>query len=159
MARLLVRDLAQLATPAGRSAPLRGEELGAVDVVEDAFVLCVDGRIEAAGRMRDLPGLEEDVEELDGRGLAAVPGLVDCHTHACFAGDRVEEFSLRAAGAFYEELHAGMVIVADGTDDAAARLERVLTADPGTGVMRHADAGYDRAIDVAKERGVDIPML
>ncbi len=56
-------------------------------------------------------------------------------------------------------LHAGMVIVADGTPDAAARLERVLTADPGTGVMRHADAGYERAIDVAKERGVDLPMV
>jgi urocanate hydratase len=55
-------------------------------------------------------------------------------------------------------LHAGMVIVADGTDDAAARLQRVLTADPGTGVMRHADAGYDEAISVAKERGVDLPM-
>ncbi len=54
-------------------------------------------------------------------------------------------------------LHAGMVIVADGTDEAAARLERVLTADPGTGVMRHADAGYDLAVDVAKERGVDLP--
>jgi urocanate hydratase len=56
-------------------------------------------------------------------------------------------------------LHAGMVVVADGTEDAAARLERVLTADPGTGVMRHADAGYDIAIATAKERGVDIPML
>ena len=56
-------------------------------------------------------------------------------------------------------LHAGMVIVADGTDDAAARLERVLTADPGTGVMRHADAGYQEAIDVARERGVDLPMI
>ncbi len=56
-------------------------------------------------------------------------------------------------------LHAGMVVVADGTDDAAARLERVLTADPGTGVMRHADAGYDRAIEVARERGVDLPMI
>ena len=56
-------------------------------------------------------------------------------------------------------LHAGMVIVADGTADAARRLERVLTADPGTGVMRHADAGYEKAIDVAKERGVDIPMM
>jgi urocanate hydratase len=56
-------------------------------------------------------------------------------------------------------LHAGMVIVADGTDDAAARLQRVLTCDPGTGVMRHADAGYEEAIDVANERGVDIPML
>jgi len=56
-------------------------------------------------------------------------------------------------------LHAGMVVVADGTADAAARLERVLTADPGTGVMRHADAGYERAIDVAHERGVDLPMV
>src|SRR2546430_15146519 len=46
------------------------------------------------------------VEELDGRGLCAVPGLVDCHTHACFAGDRVDEFELRATGASYEELHA-----------------------------------------------------
>ena len=56
-------------------------------------------------------------------------------------------------------LHAGMVIVADGTDDAAARLQRVLTADPGTGVMRHADAGYEEAIAVANERGVDLPMV
>ena len=56
-------------------------------------------------------------------------------------------------------IHAGMVIVADGTPAAAERLERVLTADPGTGVMRHADAGYERAIEVAKERGVDIPMM
>ncbi|HYC59751.1 MAG TPA: urocanate hydratase [Thermoanaerobaculia bacterium] len=55
-------------------------------------------------------------------------------------------------------LHAGMVVVADGTDEAAARLQRVLTADPGTGVMRHADAGYEEAITVAKERGVDLPM-
>ncbi len=56
-------------------------------------------------------------------------------------------------------IHAGMVVVADGTPEAAARLERVLTTDPGTGVMRHADAGYERAIDVARERGVKIPML
>jgi urocanate hydratase len=56
-------------------------------------------------------------------------------------------------------LHAGMVVVADGSEDAAARLQRVLTTDPGTGVMRHADAGYDEAIAVARERGVDIPML
>jgi urocanate hydratase len=52
-----------------------------------------------------------------------------------------------------------MVVVADGTPEAAARLQRVLTADPGTGVMRHADAGYERAIEVARQRGVQIPML
>jgi urocanate hydratase len=55
-------------------------------------------------------------------------------------------------------LHAGMVCVADGTDLAAEKLERVLTTDPGTGVMRHADAGYERALDVAAERGVRLPM-
>ena len=55
-------------------------------------------------------------------------------------------------------IHAGMVCVADGTDLAAEKLERVLTADPGTGVIRHADAGYDRALEVAAERGVRIPM-
>jgi urocanate hydratase len=56
-------------------------------------------------------------------------------------------------------IHAGMVVVADGTDAADARLQRVLTSDPGTGVMRHADAGYARAAEVARERGVQIPML
>jgi urocanate hydratase len=56
-------------------------------------------------------------------------------------------------------IHAGMVVVADGTDAAALRLERVLTTDPGTGVMRHADAGYEDAVRVARERGVDLPML
>ena len=56
-------------------------------------------------------------------------------------------------------LHAGMVIVADGTEAAARRLERVLTGDPGMGVARHADAGYPEAIACARERGVDLPML
>jgi urocanate hydratase len=55
-------------------------------------------------------------------------------------------------------IHAGQVIVADGTELAAQKLERVLTNDPGTGVMRHADAGYDRAVEVARERGVRLPM-
>jgi imidazolonepropionase len=104
--RLLVRDLAQLVTSAGREAPLRGEALGDVEVLEDAYVLCAGGKIEAVGRMRDLAALDGEVEELDGGGCAAVPGLVDCHTHACFAGDRVDEFALRAGGATYEELHA-----------------------------------------------------
>jgi len=56
-------------------------------------------------------------------------------------------------------IHAGMVIVADGTETGGRRLKRVLTADPGTGVMRHADAGYEDAIRIAGERGVDLPML
>jgi urocanate hydratase len=55
-------------------------------------------------------------------------------------------------------IHAGMVVVADGTADAARRLERVLTTDPGTGVMRHADAGYEEAIATARREGIDLPM-
>jgi urocanate hydratase len=55
--------------------------------------------------------------------------------------------------------HAGMVVVADGTELSAQKLERVLTVDPGMGVIRHADAGYERAIEVARERGIRIPML
>jgi urocanate hydratase len=54
-------------------------------------------------------------------------------------------------------IHAGMVVLADGTDDASSRLERVLTADPGTGVMRHADAGYDEALAAARDGGLDLP--
>jgi urocanate hydratase len=54
-------------------------------------------------------------------------------------------------------LHAGMVIVADGTDAAAKRLERVLTIDPGMGIIRHADAGYPTAIDVAAKKKVHLP--
>ena len=56
-------------------------------------------------------------------------------------------------------IHAGVVVVADGTDDAAYRISRVLNNDPGTGVMRHADAGYDIAIRTAKEHGIKMPML
>ncbi|HKV75246.1 MAG TPA: urocanate hydratase [Gemmatimonadales bacterium] len=56
-------------------------------------------------------------------------------------------------------MHSGMVVVADGTEAGGRRLQRVLTADPGTGVMRHADAGYDLAIETARERGVDLPMI
>ncbi|MCQ6563029.1 urocanate hydratase [Paenibacillus mendelii] len=56
-------------------------------------------------------------------------------------------------------MHAGMVVVADGTKDAEARLERVLTTDPGIGVVRHADAGYELAVDTAKKKGIHMPML
>jgi imidazolonepropionase len=133
--RLLVRDLRQLATPAGDHAPLRGSELGDVDVLEDAYVLCRDGAIESVGRMRDLPPLDGEIEELDARGLCAVPGLVDCHTHACFAGDRVEEFSLRAAGADYLELHeAGGGILATVRATRAAPEEELAEV-----TLRHRD--------------------
>jgi imidazolonepropionase len=122
--RLLVRDLAQLASPAGREAPLRGRALGAVEWIDDAFLLFQDDRIAAVGRMGDLPRLDADVEEVDGSGLCAIPGLVDCHTHPAFAGDRVEEFSLRASGATYEELHeagGGILSTVEATRAAGSK--------------------------------------
>jgi imidazolonepropionase len=162
---LLVRDLQQIATPTGLNAPLRGRELGELDVVEDGYVLCNGATIEAVGRMRDLAALRRDVLEVDGRGLAAIPGLVDCHTHACFAGDRVEEFALRAAGATYEELHArGGGILSTvratraageaGLADAVAR-HRSWMRDAGTTTFE-AKSGYglDRETELAQLRAI-----
>ncbi len=107
MTRLLIRDLAQVATHRGPAGPRRGSALGDVAVVEHAHVVVgADGRLESVGAMRDLPPLDGELREIDGAGLSAVPGLVDCHTHPAFAGDRVHEFALRARGATYEELLA-----------------------------------------------------
>ena len=106
MPKLLIRDLEQVVSPAGTTAPLRGNALADVDWLDDGYVLCDGSTIEAVGRMSELGPLGEDVVELSGRGLCAVPGLVDCHTHPAFGGDRLEEFSLRASGVSYEELQA-----------------------------------------------------
>ncbi|HKI91972.1 MAG TPA: imidazolonepropionase [Gaiellaceae bacterium] len=167
--RLLVRDLAQVATPAGRAAPLRGAALSLVDVVEDAYVLCSGATIESVGRMRDLPALDGDLDgdmvELDGRGLCAIPGLVDCHTHAAFGGDRVEEFSFRAAGAGYEELHArggGILSTVRATRAAGEDGLRAAVERHRGWMLRHgtttfeAKSGYglDRETELASLRAI-----
>jgi imidazolonepropionase len=131
--RLLIRDLRQVASPAGRHAPLRFSALGEVEVIENAYVLCDGATITEVGPMRELGSLDGDVVELDGHGLCAIPGLVDCHTHPAFVGDRVEEFSLRAGGASYEELHAaGGGILATVRATRAAGVEGLRSA-----VVRH----------------------
>jgi imidazolonepropionase len=163
--RLLVRDLAQLASPAGRDAPLRGKALRAVDVLEDAFVLCQDGRVAAVGHMRNLGPLDGEVEEVDGSGRCAVPGLVDCHTHACFGGDRVDEFALRAGGASYEELHAaggGIVSTVRATREAgedglraAVRRHREWMLRAGTTTFESKSGyGLDRETELASLRAI-----
>jgi imidazolonepropionase len=163
--RLLIRDLAQVASPAVGAAPLRGSALGDIEVVEDAFVLSEGPSIVSVGRMRELPPLDSDVLELDGRGLCAVPGLVDCHTHACFAGDRVDEFALRAAGASYEELHAaggGILSTVAATRAAgeeglraAVRRHRDWMLRAGTTTFE-AKSGYglDRETELASLRAI-----
>ena len=165
MSRLLVRDIAQLVTPASDAAPLRGTLLGEVVVIDDAFVLCEGSRIASVGRMRDLGSLAGDVEELDASGLCAIPGLVDCHTHACFAGDRVEEFALRAAGATYEELHAaggGILSTVTATRAAGEQGLREAVARHRGWMRRHgtttfeAKSGYglDRETELASLRAI-----
>jgi imidazolonepropionase len=163
--RLLVRDLAQLATPAGTHAPLRGSALRDVRVLEQAFILCEGGRIVETGEMRDLDLPPGEAAEIDGRGLCAIPGLVDCHTHACFAGDRVEEFALRSSGASYEELHeAGGGILSTvratrqaGDDELRAAVERhrAWMARAGTTTFE-AKSGYglDRETELASLRAI-----
>jgi imidazolonepropionase len=164
-ARLLVRDLAQLATPAGTHAPLRGSALRDVRVLEGAFILCEGGRIVATGEMRELEQPAGDLAEIDGTGLCAIPGLVDCHTHACFLGDRAEEFALRSSGASYEELHAaggGILSTVEatraGSEDellAAVELHRAWMARAGTTTFE-AKSGYglDRQTELASLRAI-----
>jgi imidazolonepropionase len=163
--RLLIRDLAQVVSPSGREAPLRGKALGELDLLEHAYVLCAGGTIEAVGRMADLPPLDGEIEELDGRGLCAIPGLVDCHTHACFAGDRVEEFSLRAAGAGYEELHAagGGIFATVRATRAAGEQALTEAVERHRGWLLHAGTttfeaksgyGLDRETELAQLRAI-----
>lgn len=166
MTALLIRDLAQMATHHGGGAPLRGDALGDVEVTERAYILVAeDGTIASVGSMRDLPPPGPDVVEIDGRGLSAIPGLVDCHTHPAFAGDRVHEFALRAGGATYEELLAaggGILSTMRATRAAGADALRAI-------VMRHRDAmlahgtttfegksgyGLDRATELAQLEAV-----
>jgi imidazolonepropionase len=116
---------------------MRKAHAGEVELVEDAYVLCKEGRIAEVGPMRELGSLDGgDIEELDGSGRCALPGLVDCHTHACFVGERVEEFALRARGATYEELHAAGGGILSTVEATRAAGEEAL----GEAVTRHRDA-------------------
>ena len=166
MAALLLRDLAQVATPAaGTGRVVRGADLRAVDVIEEAYILCRGEEMVAVGRMRDLEPLDEEAEELDCSGLCAVPGLVDCHTHPAFGGDRVDEFSLRAGGAGYEELHAaggGILSTVRATRSAgeaglraAVELHRSWMLREGTTTFE-AKSGYglDRDTELASLRAI-----
>lgn len=163
MPALLVRDLDQVVSPAGVGAPLRGRALAEVRVLERGYVLCENGRIAAVGSMADLDAasLPDDVLELDGRGRAAVPGLVDCHTHACFAGDRAAEFELRSRGASYEELHAaGAGILAtvratraagrDGLERALRRHRAWMLAHGTTTFEAKSGYGLDAETELAQ---------
>ena len=160
--RLLVRDLAELVTPAGRSYPLRGRALGDLDRFANAYMLVEEGRIAAVGRMRDLGVIAGDVEELDARGLCAVPGLVDCHTHAAFVGDRVDEFSLRAAGATYEEIAAagGGILTTVRATRAASGQELAAAVHRHRGwMLRHGTTTWEGKSGYGLDRETELASL
>lgn len=94
----------------------------------------------------------------DGSDAVADWPLLNALVNACAGASWISLHHGGGVGIGYS-IHAGMVVVADGTYEGAQRLERVLTSDPGMGVIRHADAGYDLAIKTAKEKGVKVPML
>ena len=162
MTGLLIRDLSQVATPGGSGGPLRGAGLREVRIVEDAFILCQDGRIEAVGSMAELPPEAGGMEEIDGRGLSAIPGLVDCHTHPCFAGDRVNEFSLRAAGSSYEELHAagGGILSTVRATRAAGEEELIrITARHRAWMRAHGTTTFEGKSGYGLDRDTELAQL
>jgi imidazolonepropionase len=103
---LLIHDLEAAISPKG-SGPLRGRDLRELEVHAPASIALAGDRIAVVGPPKEvLRDIGVDCETVDGRGKSAIPGLVDCHTHAAFLGSRATEFELRSRGASYEELHA-----------------------------------------------------
>src|SRR5215213_8859095 len=167
---LLINDLAAAVTPAG-TGPLRGREFGALRVHSPASIAVASDRISAVGSpakiLREIPS-GKDNESVDGRGKVALPGLVDCHTHPSFLGDRAAEFGLRSSGATYEEIHASgggirstvAATRAGSEEDLRSTVERHLQwmlehgtttaeAKSGYGLDREAELRSLRAIQAA----------
>ena len=94
----------------------------------------------------------------DGSDAVADWPILNALVNACAGASWISLHHGGGVGIGYS-IHAGMVVVADGTDEGAERLQRVLTSDPGMGVIRHVDAGYDLAIKTAQEKGIRVPML
>jgi imidazolonepropionase len=163
MSALLIRDLAQVVSPEG-PAPQRGAALGEIRVIENAFVLCEGGRITVVGAMSGLDrgSLPPGVVEINGRGRVAVPGLVDCHTHACFAGDRVSEFELRARGASYEELHAagGGILATVRATRAAGEAALVAAVERHRGwMLAHGTTTFEAKSGYGLDRDTELAQL
>jgi imidazolonepropionase len=159
-ADLVICRLAQLATPGGETGtPLRGADLGEVEVHDgDMWIAAYAGEIVAVGHgyeVREQLDLDDGAIIIDAPGMVAVPGLIDCHTHACFAGDRVEEFDQRSRGASYEEIHAsGGGILSTVRDTRAASQYDLLTRTRRhlAGMLEHGST----TIEVKSGYGLDV---
>jgi imidazolonepropionase len=165
---LLIHDLAAAVTPVG-TGPLRGREFGALHIHSPASVAIAGDRIFAVGQpaeiLRGIPS-GRDYESVDGRGKVALPGLVDCHTHPAFLGDRAAEFGLRSSGATYEEIHTSgggirstvAATRAGGERDLRSSVERHLgwMLEHGT-TTAEAKSGYglDRETELKSLRAIE----
>jgi imidazolonepropionase len=165
---LVLTGLRAAASPAGTDAPLRGSDLGRVDVLEHAAIAVVDGRIAAVGAPEDVLRDHAEVETVDCRGAVAIPGLVDCHTHPAFGGDRAAEFDLRAQGADYERIHASgggirstvaatRGLGAAGVRDVTAEHVRWMAANGTTTAEGKSGYGLDRDTELASLAAVGGP--
>ena len=165
---LVLAELSAAASPAGTEAPLRGSDLGRVDVQAPAAIAIVDGRIAAVGHPDDVLREHADLERVDCRGAVAIPGLVDCHTHPAFGGDRAGEFDLRAQGADYERIHASgggirstveatRRLGADGLGEATALHLGWMAANGTTTAEGKSGYGLDRDTELASLAAVAGP--
>ena len=163
-----LENLASAASPAGTGAPLRGGDLGRVLEVGPAAIAVVDGRIAAVGEPADVRAAHPDLEPVDGRGRVAIPGLIDCHTHPAFGGDRANEFDLRAQGADYERIHASgggirstveatRRLGADGLGEATALHLGWMAANGTTTAEGKSGYGLDRDTELASLAAVAGP--
>jgi imidazolonepropionase len=152
---VLIDNVAQLATPRPGPGPARGDDLAALEVTGRAAIAVVDGRIAAAGARDDVRDAHPDLPVHDAGGRAALPGLIDCHTHAAFGGDRAGEFELRSQGAGYEQIHAaGGGIGASVRDTRAAAADGTLAAALARHLAWMAAAGTTTA-EVKSGYGLD----
>src|SRR5260221_8943281 len=154
---LLIRNLAQIATPSG-SAGLRGKSMRSLRVIEDGVIVVRDGFFAFVGREDDLPlDVRQSItEDFDARGATALPGFVDTHTHIPFAGFRESEFNRRLQGESYEQIAesgGGIASSVRATRQATEEelVENVLTR--GRMMVRHgtttaeAKSGYGLSLD------------
>jgi imidazolonepropionase len=106
MTRTLITNICQLVTPADGDGPVRGEAMAEPSVIEGAAIAIEDGLIVKVGWESEVNQEFSKATTIDAQGALAIPGLVDCHAHPIFAGDRSDEFELRNLGADYEAIHA-----------------------------------------------------
>src|SRR3954470_13153596 len=165
---LILAGLGAAASPAGTEAPLRGSDLGRVDVCAPAAIAIVGGSIAAVGPPDDVLRSHGGLETVDCHGAVAIPGLVDCHTHPAFGGDRAGEFDLRAQGADYERIHAAgggirstveatRRLGADGLTATGARHLGWMAANGTTTAECKSGYGLDRETELASLAAVAGP--